>query len=101
MSTRFSPGFSVRNESVTGGPHGPPESVLELPPVVLPFLYVNNPWEGRLMKTKITTAVIALMLLPSMSMAYCSGHKEITASSCKEGSSWDQGKGECIPTPTT
>ncbi|MFN4153623.1 MAG: hypothetical protein ACK4HF_03125 [Paracoccaceae bacterium] len=53
------------------------------------------------MKTRITTAVIALMLLPSMSMAYCSGHKEITASSCKDGMSWDQAKGECVLTPTT
>ncbi|NEX44851.1 hypothetical protein [Pseudotabrizicola algicola] len=53
------------------------------------------------MKTTITTAVIALMLLPSMSMAQCSGMKEITASSCKEGMTWDQAKGECIPAPTT
>lgn len=53
------------------------------------------------MKTTITTAVIALMLLPSMSMAQCSGAKDVTASSCKEGSTWDQAKGECMPTPTT
>lgn len=53
------------------------------------------------MKTKLTAAVITLMLLPSVSMAYCSGHKEITASSCKDGMSWDQAKGECTLTPTT
>lgn len=53
------------------------------------------------MKTKLTAAVIALMLLPSMSVAYCSGHKEITASSCKDGTSWDQAKGTCVLTPTT
>ncbi|WP_168219774.1 hypothetical protein [Pseudotabrizicola formosa] len=53
------------------------------------------------MKTKLTAAVIALMLLPSVSMAYCSGAKEVTASSCKEGMSWDQTKGECALTPTT
>lgn len=53
------------------------------------------------MKTKITTAVIALMLLPSVSMAQCVGQKEITASSCAQGTNWDQVKGECTPAPTT
>lgn len=53
------------------------------------------------MKTKITTAVIALMLLPSMSMAYCNSAKEITASSCKDGMVWDQTAGACVLTPTT
>lgn len=53
------------------------------------------------MNIKLTTAVIALMLLPSVSMAQCSGAKEITASSCKEGMTWDQAKGECTLTPTT
>lgn len=53
------------------------------------------------MKTKLTAAVIALMLLPSVSMAYCSGAKEVTASSCGQGMTWDQTKGECAPSPTT
>ena len=53
------------------------------------------------MKTKLTAAVIALMLLPSVSMAYCSGAKEVTASSCKDGATWDQTTGTCVVTPTT
>ncbi|MFN7224383.1 MAG: hypothetical protein ACK4MS_10230 [Paracoccaceae bacterium] len=53
------------------------------------------------MKTKLTAAVIALMLLPTISMAACGGHKEITASSCKEGMTWDSAKGECVQSPTT
>ena len=53
------------------------------------------------MKMKLTTAVIALMLLPSVSMAYCSGMKEVTASSCADGMTWDEAKGECAVTPTT
>lgn len=53
------------------------------------------------MKTKIAAAALTLMLLPSVTMAYCSGAKEITASSCKGGMTWDQAKGECILTPTT
>jgi len=53
------------------------------------------------MKTKLTAAVIALMLLPSVSMAQCAGVKQITASSCKDGTIWDQAKGECVMSPTT
>ncbi|MBN2630027.1 MAG: hypothetical protein JXR75_05770 [Rhodobacteraceae bacterium] len=53
------------------------------------------------MKTKITAAVIALVLLPTVSMAMCQDHKEITASTCKEGMVWDAAKGQCILTPTT
>ncbi len=53
------------------------------------------------MKTTLSAAVIALMLLPTISMAACVGHKEITASSCKEGMSWDSAKGECVLSPTT
>lgn len=56
------------------------------------------------MKLKITAALMALVLAPSMAMAMggCSdGHKNVTASSCKEGSVYDAGKGECVLTPTT
>jgi hypothetical protein len=56
------------------------------------------------MKTKITAALIAVMLSPSLAFAMggCSGeHKEITASSCKDGATWDAAKGACVLTPTT
>jgi hypothetical protein len=55
------------------------------------------------MKTKITAALIAMMLTPSLALAMgCSSdHKEITASSCKDGATWDAAKGECILTPST
>lgn len=53
------------------------------------------------MKTKLTAAVIALMLLPTVTMAQCMGAKEVTASSCKEGMTWDSAKGECVLSPTT
>lgn len=55
------------------------------------------------MKTKITAALIAMMLTPSLALAMgCSGeHMDITVSSCKEGATWDAAKGECVVTPTT
>jgi len=35
-------------------------------------------------------------------MGGCSGaHKDVTASSCKEGSVYDSAKGECVLNPTT
>ncbi len=56
------------------------------------------------MKTKIIAAFIAVMLSPTLSFAMggCSGaHKEITASSCKDGATWDAAKGECVLNPST
>lgn len=53
------------------------------------------------MKKKVTAAVIALLMAPSLSMAMCSDSQHISASSCKDGYSWDQAKGECILKPTT
>lgn len=53
------------------------------------------------MKTKITAAVIAIMLLPTVSIAQCMGAKEVTASSCKDGMIWDQATGACVLSPTT
>lgn len=54
------------------------------------------------MKTKITAALVAILLTPGFAFAQCSGaHKDITASSCKEGSVYDATKGECVLSPTT
>lgn len=53
------------------------------------------------MKTKITAAVIALMLAPSFAMASCMDKAEVTAASCQQGYSWDEGKGGCVATPST
>jgi len=56
------------------------------------------------MKTKITAALIAFMLVPNLAMAMggCSGTKnDVTASSCSEGSVYDTTKGQCIASPTT
>jgi hypothetical protein len=52
------------------------------------------------MKTYLTAAVIAL-LLPATGFAQCNSAKQITASSCKDGMTWDQAKGECVLSPTT
>lgn len=51
------------------------------------------------MKTKVTAAVIALLLAPSAIWAMCSAEEH--ASSCKEGYVWDSVKAECIVKPTT
>lgn len=55
------------------------------------------------MKTKTTLAVIALMLAPSMTFAYCNGDKvkQDTASSCVAGAVWDEAKGACVLTPSS
>jgi hypothetical protein len=54
------------------------------------------------MKTKITAALIAVMLTPGIAFATCSGaKKDVTASSCKDGSVYDAAKGACILSPTT
>ena len=55
------------------------------------------------MKTKITAALLALMLSPGLALAMgCGdGHKDVTVSACAEGSSFDATLGTCIPTPTT
>jgi hypothetical protein len=55
------------------------------------------------MKTKITAALIALMLAPNLTMAMgCSGAKnDVTASSCIEGSVYDATAGKCVVSPTT
>ena len=55
--------------------------------------------KGRKMKTKVTAAVIALMLAPTAIWAMCSAEEH--ASSCKEGYVLDQTKGECVVKPTT
>lgn len=51
------------------------------------------------MKTKISAAVIALMLAPGFAFAQC-GHDQ-QASSCKEGYKWDQATGACVLNPST
>lgn len=51
------------------------------------------------MKTKVTAAVIALMLAPTAIWAMCAAGEH--ASSCKEGFVWDEGKAECVAKPTT
>lgn len=55
------------------------------------------------MKIKTTLAVIALMLAPTMSFAYCNGDKvkDETASSCVAGATWDEAKGACVLTPSS
>lgn len=57
------------------------------------------------MKTKITAAaLLALMLTPNLALAMggCSGaHKDVTASSCAEGSTYDTASGACVLSPTT
>lgn len=56
------------------------------------------------MKTKITAALLAVMLAPNVALAMggCSSdHKNVTASSCKEGSTYDAASGTCVLTPTT
>lgn len=51
------------------------------------------------MKTKVTAAVIALMLAPSAIWAMCSAEEH--AASCKDGYVWDGAKSECVAKPTT
>lgn len=51
------------------------------------------------MKTKVTAAVIALMLAPSAIWAMCSGAQH--ASSCQEGYVWDSSTSACVAKPTT
>ncbi len=55
------------------------------------------------MTTKTTLAAIALALLPSLALAQGCGHgmKEETASSCKDGYVWDEGKGTCVVQPSS
>ena len=55
------------------------------------------------MKTKLTAALLALLLSPSLALAMgCSGdHKDISASSCKDGATYDSEKGVCVLTPST
>lgn len=53
------------------------------------------------MKTKITAAVFCLILAPGFAMAQCSDKQHISASSCKDGYTWDQTKGECVLNPST
>ncbi len=54
------------------------------------------------MKLKTTLAVIALSLAPTLALAGggCSD-KEITASSCVAGATWDEAKGACVANPTS
>ncbi len=56
------------------------------------------------MKIKTTLAVIALSLAPTLALAGgdCGMKaKEITASSCIAGSTWDEAKGTCVANPTS
>ncbi len=57
------------------------------------------------MKIKTTLAVIALSFSPTLALAGggCSDMKakEITASSCMAGSTWDETKGACVANPTS
>mgnify|MGYP000595493173 CR=1 FL=1 len=55
------------------------------------------------MKIKTTLAVIALSLSPTLALAGgCTDKaKEITASSCIAGSTWDEAKGSCVANPTS
>ena len=59
------------------------------------------------MKLKTTLAVLALSLslAPGMALAEggCSGYKakDVTASSCIPGSTWDETKSSCVANPTS
>lgn len=54
------------------------------------------------MKTRLWIAALALMALPSLSLAYeCPSKVEVTASSCAEGMVWDVAKGQCVLKPTS
>jgi hypothetical protein len=55
------------------------------------------------MTTKTTLAAIALALMPTFALAQGCNHavKEVTASSCKEGSVWDEAKGMCVVQPSS
>ncbi len=55
------------------------------------------------MPTKTTLAAIALALLPTLAQAQgCHERtKDVTASSCKEGSVWDEAKGMCVLQPSS
>jgi len=57
------------------------------------------------MKLKTTLAVLALSLAPGMALAEggCSGYKakNVTASSCIPGSTWDETKSSCVANPTS
>ena len=52
---------------------------------------------------KITAiSLIALVLMPSIAAANCSGEKlEETAASCIPGTTWDAEKGSCIANPAS
>jgi hypothetical protein len=57
------------------------------------------------MNIKATLAVIALALSPTLALAEGGCHnekaKEITASSCMVGTTWDETKGTCVANPTS
>jgi predicted outer membrane protein len=56
------------------------------------------------MKIRMTIAVFALSLAPALAFAQGCDHskaKQITASSCKAGTTWDAAKGTCIDTPAS
>lgn len=54
------------------------------------------------MKIKTTLAALALSIAPTLALAGpgCSGmdHTKVTASSCVQGSVWDEAKGACVAT---
>ena len=45
--------------------------------------------------TKITVTLLALVFVPGVAIAECSGGYSQT-SSCQTGSTWDADKGECV-----
>lgn len=51
------------------------------------------------MKTKMTFAVLALTLAPSLGFAMCSDYEHTKqVMTCAAGSSWDDSTQKCIPT---
>jgi hypothetical protein len=56
------------------------------------------------MQIRTTLAAIALSLAPGLALAQggCDhGMKEVTASSCMAGFTWDEGKAACVANPTS
>lgn len=51
------------------------------------------------MKTILTAAVLALVLMPTVLRAACSSAEH--ASSCKEGYLWDEAKLACVAKPSS
>jgi len=52
------------------------------------------------MTIKTTVAALALILAPSLALAYCND-KGQTAASCAAGAVWDEAKGACVIIPSS